>query len=137
MPAVPWQWSGGKFIAPAKSGPKTGFANFTRWGMNVDEEREELRKKIEALNNLGALINRVQAHAKYLSSIPVNERSDLQKIWVLADEATELKMAPGTEETLFEAALNLEALDNTIQQTIKQYPTSQNERSRFSFFGRR
>jgi len=105
--------------------------------MNTDEEREELRKKVEALNDLDALINRVQAHAKYLSSIPINQQSDLQKIWILAYEATELKMAPGTEEILFESAINLGALDNTIQQTVAQYPTAQNERSRFSFFGRR
>jgi hypothetical protein len=105
--------------------------------MNIDQEREELRKKLEGLNDLGALIQRVQAHAKYVSTIPVDERSNLQKIWILAYEATELKMAPGTEETLFEAAINLQTLDNMRQQTTNDSPSTYKDRPRFSFFGRR
>src|ERR1700680_2092307 len=105
--------------------------------MNTDEDREELRRKLEGLNDLGALIQRVQAHAKYISTIPINERSDLQKTWILAYEATELKMAPGTEETLFEAAMNLRTLDNKCQQTINQDPPARNKGPRFSFLGRR
>jgi hypothetical protein len=105
--------------------------------MNIDEEREKLRKRIEGLNDLGALIQRVQAHAKYISTIPVDERSNLQNIWMLAYEATELKMAPGTDETLFEAAINLQTLDNMSQQTTKDSPPTYKDRPRFSFFGRR
>jgi hypothetical protein len=105
--------------------------------MNIHQEREELRKKLEGLNDLGALVQRVQAHAKYISTIPVNERSNLQKIWILAYEATELKMAPGTEETLFEAAVNLQTLDNMRQCTTNNSPPTYKDRPRFSFFGRR
>jgi hypothetical protein len=90
--------------------------------MNMDEEREELRRAAEGLNDLGALIQRVQAHAKYISTIPVDDRSNFQRIWILAFEATELKMAPGTEETLFEAAINLQTLDNMRQQATKESP---------------
>jgi hypothetical protein len=104
--------------------------------MNIDEEREELRQKMESLQYVGYLLERVQAHAKYLSTIPADELSDLQKLWVLAYEAIELKMSPGTEESLFEAAINLHTLDGTIQQTIKELPTK-NEQPRFSLFGRR
>jgi hypothetical protein len=104
--------------------------------VNIDEEREELHRKMESLEYVGNLLERVQAHAKYVSTIPLAELSDFQKLWVLAYEATNLKMAPGTEESLFEASINLQTLDNMIQQTIKELPPK-NGQPRFSLFGRR
>jgi hypothetical protein len=120
-------------MIPEESGKRVS----ARYLMNIHHEREELRRKLEGLNDLGILMQRVQAHAKYISTITVGERSNLQKIWMLAYEGTELKMAPGTEETLFEAAINLQTLDNMRQQTIDQDPPAQTKGSRFSFFGRR
>jgi len=61
--------------------------------MNIDQERDELRRKLESLNYLGAVIERVRAHAKYVSTIPIEERSNLQSIWMLAYEATEQRAA--------------------------------------------
>jgi hypothetical protein len=104
--------------------------------MNIQQEREELKKKFKGLNDLGSLVQRVQAHAKYISTIPVDERSNLQKIWILAYEATELKMAPGTEETLFEAATNLQTLDDMRQQMTNESSPTNKDRRRFSLFGR-
>jgi hypothetical protein len=103
--------------------------------MSLDKKREELRKELEALNDLGSLIQRVEAHKKYISTIPVHERSDLQRVWILAYEAIDLKMAPGTEETLLEAAINLQSLDNMRQQTTKEHPLTPKYRPRFPFFG--
>jgi hypothetical protein len=105
--------------------------------MNIDQEREELRRKLESLTYLGAVIKRVQAHAKYISTIPIAERSNLQSIWMLAYEATELKMKPGTDETLSEAAINVQILDDMRQQTTKGSPPTNNDRPRFSLFRRR
>src|SRR5215831_5830683 len=105
--------------------------------MNIDQEREELRKKLESLNYLGAVIERVRAHAKYISTIPIEERSNLESIWMLAYETTDLKMKPGTDETLLEAAINVQILDDMRQQTINQDPPAPNNRPRFSFFRRR
>jgi hypothetical protein len=105
--------------------------------MNIDEEREELRRRAEALNELGALLERVQAHAKYLSSISVTDRNDLQKLWVLGYEGMESKMAAGTEDSLREAALNLLTLDRLREVTTNEYVPMVGERPRFSFFGRR
>jgi hypothetical protein len=45
--------------------------------MSIDEEREELRRRVEALDELGTVLERVQSHAKYLSSISVFERNDM------------------------------------------------------------
>jgi hypothetical protein len=102
--------------------------------MNIDEEREALRQKMEGLQYLGYVLERVQAHSKYLSTMPSAELSDIQKLWVLAYENIDLKMAAGTEESLYEAAASLQTLDNTISQSIKRLP---DEQPRFSLFGRR
>ena len=102
--------------------------------MNIDEEREALRQKMEGLQYLGYVLEKVQAHSKYLSTIPSAELSDIQKLWVLAYESIDLKMAAGTEESLYEAAVSQQTLDNTISQTIKRLP---DEQPRFSLFGRR
>src|SRR6516165_10376259 len=61
--------------------------------MNIDEEREALRQKMEGLQYLGYVLEKVQAHSKYLSTIPSAELSDIQKLWVLAYESIDLKMA--------------------------------------------
>jgi hypothetical protein len=105
--------------------------------MSINEQREELRRRVEGLNELGALIERVEAHAKYLSTIPVIERNDFQRIWTAAYEGVEFKMSTGTEESLREAALNLVALDRLREVTINEYFSMEDERPRFSFFRRR
>ena len=104
--------------------------------MGTDEQREDLRRQAEALNDVQALIHRVQAHMKYLQSVPAHERSDLQKVWLLAYEATELKMAPGTEETLLEATMNLFSLDQLRDQTRKDVQ-AENEQAGSSWFRRK
>jgi len=106
--------------------------------MCIDEEREELRRRAEALNELQGMLERVQAHSKYISSIIVIERNDFQRLWMAAYEGVELKMREGNEESLREAALNLATLDRLREMTTNEYlSTVEDERPRFSFFGRR
>jgi hypothetical protein len=105
--------------------------------MSIHEQREELRRKAENLNEVSAMVDRVEAHAKYLSTIPITERNHFQRLWVAAYEGVEWKMSLGTEDTFREAGLNLVALDNLRGVTTKEYVLTLEERPRFSFFGRR
>jgi hypothetical protein len=106
--------------------------------MIIDEEREELRRQVEALDELGAILERVQSHAKYLSSISVFERNDIQWIWVAAYEGAEPRMSAGTDDSLREAALNFASLDRMREVTTNEYAAGmENDRPRFSFFGLR
>jgi hypothetical protein len=106
--------------------------------MSIDEEREELRKRVEGLNELQAILERVQAHSKYLLSIDAIERNDFQRLWVSAFQGIESSMAAGTEDSLREAALNLASLDRLREMTTNKFmEAAEDDRPRFSFFGRR
>lgn len=106
--------------------------------MSIHDEREELRRHAEALNELGALLERVEAHAKYLSSISVFARNDIQRIWIAAFEGSRSRMSMGTEDSLREAALNLASLDRMREITTNEHASGvESDRPRFSFFGRR
>jgi hypothetical protein len=78
------------------------------------EERNPERK-IEALDEMGAIVERVQSHFHKLSLMIVEKQSDQQKLWLLAYSAVNAKFAPGTEAAMMEAALLLPILDRTIE----------------------
>jgi len=105
--------------------------------MNIDEEREELRRKVESLNDVGAMLERIKAQQKYILTIAADERSPLQRLWILAFDGAELKMAAGTDQSVYEAGLDFVTLDFTREYTIKGYHPEQDQRPRFSLFGRR
>jgi hypothetical protein len=84
----------------------------------MSDDHEELTRQIEALNYVDAMMKRVEAYEMYLASIPREEQTSREKLWLVAYEAVNEKMAPGTENSLREAALLLPILDDAI-------PTSQ------------
>jgi hypothetical protein len=85
-------------------------------GKDMGDEQDEFKRKIEALEAVGSVVERVQEYANFLSSIPSEQQSNQQRLWLLAYAAINLKMAPGTEASLTEAALLLPILDDTIDQ---------------------
>jgi hypothetical protein len=85
-------------------------------GEDMGDEQDEFKRKMEALEAVGSVVGRVQKYANFLSSIPSEQQSSQQRLWLLAYAAINLKMAPGTEASLTEAALLLPILDNTIDQ---------------------
>jgi hypothetical protein len=83
----------------------------------MSDDREEFRRQIDSLNYVEAILKRIEAYAMYLSSIPREEQSSWEKLWLLASEAVNDKMAPGTEASLRESALLFPILDDTIPNT--------------------
>ena len=88
--------------------------------MNQDSPEEvkrklaELKKQMESLESVDTVVKPVVAYWEKLSSISRDQQNDQQKLWLLAYGAINVKMAPGTEASLVEAAKLLPILYNTI-----------------------
>jgi len=87
------------------------------FGRSREREKRNLARQIEALDEVGTIVERVQTHFNKLSSIPAEQQSDEQKLWLLAYSAVNAKFAPGTGAAMREAALLLPILDRTLKLT--------------------
>jgi len=80
----------------------------------MTDSLEDLRGKLEALDATGAVVNRIEAHFKTLSAIPLDQQTNQQKLWLLGYSAVNEKMArPWTEEVMAEVGRLLPILDGT------------------------
>ena len=80
-----------------------------------DEEMNKFKEQMESLDVLGAVVDRVLKYAKQLSTIPRNQQTSQQKLWLLAYAAVDKKMSPGTSAAMVEVARLLPILDETIE----------------------
>lgn len=62
----------------------------------------ELMDQLDVLEDVQIMLHRIQSYREYLSEIPHEELSDKQKIWLLACEASEAKIATSSKQSIAE-----------------------------------
>lgn len=72
--------------------------------MNDTEKMEELKRIMVALDELDKLIKPIQNYRNKISLIPEEEQTTREKLWLLAYNAVNEKMKPGTDASTIEAA---------------------------------
>jgi len=75
---------------------------------------QDLLGDYEALDQLGAVVDRVQRYSKLLSIKEANGLTDEEKIWLLAYKGLNLEFKGGTEESLKKASQLTILLDSVV-----------------------
>lgn len=78
----------------------------------------ELMDQLDALEDLQTILNRIQSYREYLFEIPYEKLTDKQKIWLLACEASEAKIATSSKQSIAE---NIILLKDAIIDTEKKH----------------
>ncbi len=79
----------------------------------------ELRDQYDALDEVDSVLRRVMAYHRSISTLPSEELSDQQKLWLLGYEGVNAMMKPGTQESTQAAALALPVLEAGIEKNIQ------------------
>lgn len=87
--------------------------------MEHEQERQKLRDQYLVLDQLDAVLNRIQRYQKILSMQDGSKLTNQEKLWLLAYDGLNLKMKPGTEDSLLKVALLLPVFEIFIPQEIK------------------
>lgn len=83
----------------------------------MDDPQEKLlvlKRQMEALDGVGDVLNPVLSYWKKLCSLPRDQQTNQQRLWLLAYGAVNSKMSPGTPSSMVEAANLLPILYDTI-----------------------
>ncbi len=85
----------------------------------MEKTKEELFSQYVALDQLGAVVDRVQRYHKILSMKDDSRLEKEEKIWMLAYKGLELEFKPGTEESLLKAGQLTVLVDSIIPSDFK------------------
>ena len=84
---------------------------------DIEQEKQKLRDQYLALDNLGVILNHIQRYQKIL--LMQKNLNDTEKLWLLAYDALDLKLRPGSEEAMIEVAAFFPLMESFIPDNIK------------------
>ena len=85
----------------------------------MSKSNEELYNDYLALDQIGAIVDRINRYRKMLSIKPKDDLSDEEKLWQLTCNGLDLEFKAGTEDALTNAAQLAVLVESTIPESYK------------------
>jgi hypothetical protein len=85
----------------------------------MDKDKKELYEQYVALDQLGAIIDRIQRYQKVLFIKDEKDLTDDEKIWLLTFNGLNLEFKAGTEESTMKGGQLAVLVESIIPETFK------------------